>query len=279
MIIPGSEDKAFVQSSHLEEELIPLDQSPPPYSHLPQDLSTEPTQPLNLPLDLVPTNYLYINENNHDTKRNILLDLSIPRPSASALPVTGTCEGQGIPHLTLDSHNGTVSWEVWVLRANLERSVVAHGDDQPARLHFHTHNGIVNALVHFHPSTVNPRPFLSIEARAHNGSIAIAIPRSFRGQLTLRTHNGRLLLSSALASRAVELSTFDRTQSYFVGERPSSGKWHTGTSDDGDEVDGLIGSCHNGDVKVSYDDELELEDVSSTKGPGFFSSLFNAMGF
>ena len=91
-----------------------------------------------------------------------------------------------------------------------------------------------------------------------------------------------MLLSSTLASRAVELSTSDRTQSYFVRERPSSGKWHTGTSDDGDEVDGLIGSCHNEDVKVSYisyDDELELEDVSSTKGPGFFSSLFNAMGF
>ena len=93
-----------------------------------------------------------------------------------------------------------------------------------------------------------------------------------------------MLLSSALASRAVELSTtFDRTQSYFVGERPSSGKWHTGTSDDGDEVDGLIGSCHNGDVKVSYDDELEPElepeDVNSTKAPGFLSSLFNAMGF
>ena len=51
----------------------------------------------------------------------------------------------------LGSHNGTVSWEVWVLRANLERSVVARGDNQPARerahLHFYTHNGIVSALV------------------------------------------------------------------------------------------------------------------------------------
>ena len=48
--------------------------------------------------------------------------------------------------------------------------------------------------------------------------------------------------------------------------------WHTGGSDDGEEVDGVVGSSKNGSVKVSYDDE----DASST---GVLGSLFKAMGF
>ena len=79
-------------------------------------------------------------------------------------------------------------------------------------------------------------------------------------------------LSSALAPRAATLSTLDGTHTYFVGERPSSGTWHTGESGDGEEVDGLIGSSKYGSVKVSYDDE----DASRT---GIFSSLFKAIGF
>ena len=90
----------------------------------------------------------------------------------------------------------------------------------------------------------------------------------------LHTDNGRVALSSALATRAATLSTLNGTHSYFVGERPSSGKWHTGTGEDGEEVDGVIGSSKNGSVKVSYDDE----DVIGTKGPGVLSSLFKAIG-
>jgi hypothetical protein len=54
--------------------------------------------------------------------------------------------------------------------------------------------------------------------------------------------------------------------------------WHTGESEDGDEVDGVIGSSKHGSVKVSYDDEIE-DASSSTKGPGVLSSLFKAIGF
>jgi hypothetical protein len=91
--------------------------------------------------------------------------------------------------------------------------------------------------------------------------------------LTLHTDNGGVYLSSTLAPRAASLSALsgrNGTHTYFVGERPSNGKWHTGESGDGDEVDGLIASSKNGSIKVSYDEEDE-------KGPGVFSSLFKAM--
>jgi hypothetical protein len=211
-------------------------------------------------------------------------------------------QGEDTPHLILDSHNGAVHGEVWLLSANREDT----GSDEnrkPARervhLHFRSHNGAVKALVvrglvwakvqyprpcpycfflflflfgqHLHPRTVEPRPFLNIEVRAHNGSITVAIPRSFRGQLTLHTDNGRVHLSPTLAPHAASLSSINGTHTYFVGERPSDGKWHTGESEDGDEVDGLVASSKNGSVRVSYDDE--------DARPGVLSSLFKAMGF
>jgi hypothetical protein len=234
-------------------------------------------------------------------KRKILLDLSLPRPPASALPVPS--QDEDIRHLTLDSYNGSVSGEVWVLHPNsMEGSAVAQGGPERVHLHFHSHNGSVKAQVvrrnlslqspyrpssdprcvfvlffcrqHLHPSTVEPRPYLSIEVKSENGAIFLAIPRSFRGQMMLHTDNGRVTLSSALATRAATLSTLNGTNSYFVGERPSSGKWHTGTGEDGEEVDGVIGSSKNGSVKVSYDDE----DVIGTKGSGVLNSLLKAIG-
>jgi hypothetical protein len=210
--------------------------------------------------------------------------------------------GEDSPHLLLDSHNGAVSGEVWLLSANREDAASQEGR-KPTRervhLHFRSHNGGVKALVvcglgqsakiraalliiyvlfsvrqHLHPRTVEPRPFLNIAARAHNGAITVTIPRSFRGQMTLHTDNGRVHLSPTLAPRAASLSVLNGTHTYFVGERPSNGKWHTGESEDGDEVDGLNALSKNGSIRVSYDDE----DVSC-KGPGVLSSLFKAMGF
>ena len=114
---------------------------------------------------------------------------------------------------------------------------------------------------------MEPRPFLDIDVKAQYGSVAITIPRSFRGQLKLHSDNGSVRLSSVLAPRAATLSVLNGTHTYFVGERPSSGKWNTGESEDGEEVDGLIGSTKNESVKVSYDDE----------DAGVLSSLFNAI--
>jgi len=146
------------------------------------------------------------------------------------------------------------------------------GVKERVRLEFRSHNGAIKALVHIHSSMAEPRPFLQLEARAHNGSVTISIPRSFRGQLTLHTHNGRVMLSSALASRAAMLSGINGTHTYFVGERPGDDKWRTGTSGEGEEVDEAVGWSKNGSIKVSYDDE-------DGAGAGVLSTLFRAMGF
>jgi hypothetical protein len=101
------------------------------------------------------------------------------------------------------------------------------------------------------------------------------MPRSFRGQLTLHTHNGQVMLSSALVPRAAMLSGIDGTHTYFIGERPGDDKWRTGTGGEGEEVDEVIGWSKNGSIKVSYDDE----DGAGARTPGVLGTLFRAMGF
>lgn len=59
-------------------------------------------------------------------------------------------QGEDNPHLILDSHNGSVHGEVWLLSPNREVTA-SHGDRKPARervhLHFGSHNGSIKALV------------------------------------------------------------------------------------------------------------------------------------
>ena len=126
-------------------------QSPPPYSALPEGSSAKPQPRQNLPPDLAPTNYLHVKERDNSVKRKILLDLSVPRPPATSLAVAAEAQqDEDTPNLILDSHNGAVSGEVWLLNANRE-DAASHEDPKPKRervhLHFRSHNGSVKALV------------------------------------------------------------------------------------------------------------------------------------
>ena len=121
------------------------------YSPPPQDSSARPTpQSLGLPPDLAPTNYIHVKEKYHAVRRKFLLDLSVPRPPASALPEGTQCEDT--PPFLLDSHKGSVFGEVWVLRAN-RADTTAHGGQKPpparerVHLHFRSHDGSIKAVV------------------------------------------------------------------------------------------------------------------------------------
>ena len=110
------------------------------------------------PLDLAPTNYIHLKDQNNAVNRKILLDLSVPRPPASALP-EGTQGENNTPHLLLESHNGSVFGEVWVLRANREDTTVHEGQKLPAarervHLQFRSYYGSAKALVVRHAASV-----------------------------------------------------------------------------------------------------------------------------
>ncbi|KAI0264638.1 hypothetical protein BC834DRAFT_247513 [Gloeopeniophorella convolvens] len=268
------EPEAQLQPSAEEQTTPESEQSPPPYSPPAPGSSIQVPPPQNTPPDLAPTNYAHVREKNSALKQQYIIDMGLPPPPASALP-SGT-DVSVLANLLMESHNGSVGGEAWVLYAKREHH--AHSESRTpsnrARLRFLSHNGSTKATVHAHPSTVAPRPFLSIDARSHNGSVMITIPRSFRGQLTLHTDNGRVHLSPALAPRAAQLSSANGTHTYFVGERPSCGQWRTSAHGDGDEVDEASGWTKNGGVAVSYDDE----STDTRKMPGMLSTLMKAIG-
>jgi len=142
-------------------------------------------------------------------KRKILLDLNLPRPPASALPVPP--EGEDIPHLTLDSHNGAVSGEVWVLRADSQGSA-AQGDTKPARervcLTFHSHNGAVRAIVVrriTHPR--HPGPCMLIVG---------CLCRLFVGSTSTHRRLSRALFSTS-TSRHIMARSRSRFHALFMG--------------------------------------------------------------
>lgn len=67
------------------------------------------------------------------------------------MAVPAGAQGEDTPHLILDSHNGAVCGEVWLLSANREDAASLE-DRKPKRrervhLHFRSHNGSVKALV------------------------------------------------------------------------------------------------------------------------------------
>ena len=124
-------------------------QNPPPYSPLARgsgsslQVSTLPRPPP----DLRPTNYLHVNDRDNAVKQKVLLDLSIPPPQTYTLS-TGT-QDSDISNLILDSHNGGVSGEVWVLHSDVGDSAArrSQGTKDRIRLEFLSHNAAVKALV------------------------------------------------------------------------------------------------------------------------------------
>lgn len=109
------------------------------------------------------------------------------------------------------------------------------------------------------PTPSSPRPLLSLHLKTRDGSVTLRIPRSFRGQLTLYTHDGRILLSPEVSARAAPLSGVGK-HTYFVGERPKANVWRTG--DDGadgeeEQVDDAHCETHDGRVTVKYEDEVD----------------------
>jgi len=102
----------------------------------------------------------------------------------------------------------------------------------------------------------------NLTVTAANGSISLAIPRSFRGPLTTTTSNGWCTMTADLASQVATFSEVKGVKKSFVGDFASSkygdGEW-TGSS--------INVKCQNGRIKMYYVDE-------GSQGKNFFAKLF-----
>ena len=111
------------------------------------------------------------------------------------------------------------------------------------------------------------RPAIQLNAASYNGAVAVYLPRSFRGFLTLSSKNGSIVFSDAVAAQVATFSHVGLTKRCFMGVIADAlqdvGEWS------GDEV---VASSHNGKIRVFYVDEAKASKTS----PGFFARMFGS---
>jgi hypothetical protein len=105
-------------------------------------------------------------------------------------------------------------------------------------------------------------------ASSRNGSVAVYLPRSFHGFLTLSSANGSIVFSDAVSPNVTTFSHVTTTKRCFMGDLtavPESGEWS------GDE---LVANSHNGKVKVFYVDEIKSAKPRAKSS--IFSRIFRS---
>jgi hypothetical protein len=90
-----------------------------------------------------------------------------------------------------------------------------------------------------------PRPRISISVKLRDGHSSFALPRSFRGQLTLTKRGGSIALSSSLQACASLLISSKEATIYAINGRDISQP----------EADELVFEGRDGGVSLMFDDE------------------------
>ena len=266
--------------SHITTQLPPP-YTPPPFPasmSAPIPSSSSAAQSPPAPPTLQPTNNLHIIRTNSAIRESILLDLSLS-------PVPGYTSDNH--NLAFESRNGSVRAEVWVREGRASDTTGGPAPDR-ARMRFTSQNGAVSAqivslglpltsarflvthvslpLQHQTEST-DLRPRLSLHLNSQNGSTTLALPRTFRGTLTLASVHGSIRLSDALSSHTALLREEQGVRVVFVGERRQAG-----AGDMKDETDDAYVGTRNGAVRVSFDDE----DAGGLRGESVGASISGA---
>ena len=107
--------------------------------------------------------------------------------------------------------------------------------------------------------------------RAHYGDISVSLPRCFRGPITISTGDDRIAFSPALEEYMSLLSDVPGFRVYFVGERPLTGKWGSGSSggadpdeegeSSGEPLDELSVGGRFSSVRINWDGEKDLPEM------------------
>ncbi|KAA1473140.1 hypothetical protein DENSPDRAFT_839568 [Dentipellis sp. KUC8613] len=189
-----------------------------------------------------------------------------PKEGEEEVPVMKT--GVGVrdvhPNLFLEGHNFGVSGEVWVLDSGERKE---RGRAVLKLVNYHAKVDLVVVRVSLSLNAGRARPHLSITMHSQNGSVNMALPREFRGQLRLSSDHGRIRLSPAVEAITEKQSKTYRTLTCFVGQMPEN--WHTlsvqvGTAGEGSVgVDEAVAVTRNGSVTVRFEDEPPLEGLIS----------------
>ncbi|KAJ6575973.1 hypothetical protein DFH09DRAFT_1150137 [Mycena vulgaris] len=232
------------------------DKSPPAYFPLDAQasaLGALPSIPATVSDAHKPTNFLSMSRTNDSIKGTYVIDPRIKIP-ASVLPTLVPKESEATRrNVFLHTKNGTINVDLFIVD-----DVDAKGNKVEMMLT--SSNGTVTARIHAASSARTP---FHLIAQSSNGDVTLYLPQSFRGPLTLRTRNGSIRISNALAATTTMFGEADHTRRCFVGDFSD---WTEDITWAGDEVH--VESA-NGNVKLQYNAEAPGE-----KGKGLFGRLF-----
>jgi len=191
-----------------------------------------------IPRDLPRQNRLRVNRENSGISDTYVIDPTLPAPP-----------GSHDKALSLFSRNGSIEATVFLTQSpgrTLKGRVELEGLS-------------LNGSLRFSVAECPENMRVSILVETRNGSIALFLPPTFRGPLTINHENGIAHITPALKSRTRTLDETAGMHRCWVGE------W--GDDDDPNWVaDECVVGSHNGSVKVGYWDPVEATKSQIPKG-------------
>jgi len=246
------------QKIQTEEPHVGLDEPPPSYSAQAESGSSSVSSYATYKTKA--TNFLALSTRDSTINGEFIVNPSMRIPS-SLLPPLGDNETEDDrKNLSLTSKHSSVHADIWLLSGSPLPSESATSANKPRRttIRLASEHGSIRAQLH----TIDGAAPFSLTGHSSHGTIRLAVPRSFHGFLSISTRHGSIKLSDTLFQNTTQLSQFENTRKYFIGDfHPMEDTW------DGDQVE--LEAPH-GSIRVKYIDEMA--EMQGKKG--LFSRLF-----
>ncbi|KAJ7770014.1 hypothetical protein B0H16DRAFT_1517057 [Mycena metata] len=265
---------AYTNDSTTDNDAKSPPPPPPPGTAEPSPPPSPPPQlaSVTVPPSVKPTNFLSLSRGNQPIKGTYVIDPRIKIPQF-LLPALAADETESTRrNAFLHTSNGSIDVSLFV---------VGDGDyKQKANILVKSSNGSVVAKLH--TTDTATRPPVKLCAKSSNGTVTIHLPRTFCGPVTLRTNNGAVRFSDAVAAELTTFSEAQRTRRCFVGDFSGSGWTGEAAGWRGDEVEV---ETSNGGIRLQYVDGAhggETGEGGGAEGKGknkgtFLGRLFGGL--
>ncbi|KAJ7488145.1 hypothetical protein FB451DRAFT_1529256 [Mycena latifolia] len=188
-----------------------------------------------------PTNLLLLDRGNSPLKGSYVIDPRIVISQAL------------LPPLAPDEERRNAVLRTTAGPIDVDLSVVGEAGCKPVEVLIESGNGTIAARLH---AADFARPPLRVRVQSAHGHMAVHLPRSFRGPVTLRTRSPTVRLSAPLAAEITPLSEADNTRRCFIGDFSA---YTDAEAWAGDEL--RVESSAYGSVRFSFDDEPKASSL------------------
>ncbi|EJD41997.1 hypothetical protein AURDEDRAFT_168994 [Auricularia subglabra TFB-10046 SS5] len=119
-------------------------------------------------------------------------------------------EGEERRNLLIDVPEHEVDADVWI--------VAGTGVETDVKAGRRTDVEVVGRHVHLRVHETGPSPLSLTLKAANSGNISLALPRSFRGPITIHSQQARIVFSPAMGALAATFSDYGELRKCFVGD-------------------------------------------------------------